>query len=419
MLTRKAQDETAEAPGRDSVAPTPDRFERRRADIISAAIPVLNGHGFKGMRLTAVAELIGLRATGVTYYFPRKEELAVACLEAGYAIFHDQLEVAEKEPDARARIARVIELFVERDAAVRRGEAAPLASFAAIRALEGEHRDRVVDGYKQMFRRVRALFETPELSGLDKIDRTIRSLILLEQLFWANSWLGDFDTDDFPRLAGRMTDIVLDGVAPDVIGSDPAALLITTAPAHADTTKENFLKAATHQINAHGYRGASVDRISATLNLTKGAFYHHNEAKDELVAACFRRSFGIMREAQRQARDLHESEGRRLAAVVTSLIGFQLGSEGPLLRTSVLSSMPPEQQVEIISRSYRISRQFAAMMADAIADGSARAVDPAVAGAMVHAAINIASDARMLKMSSEPDIVQRFVRPIFAGFTRT
>jgi hypothetical protein len=101
------------------------------------------------------------------------------------------------------------------------------------------------------------------------------------------------------------------------------------------------------------------------------------------------------------------------------LIGFQLGPEGPLLRTSVLSSMPPEQQVEIISRSYRISRQFAAMMADAIADGSARAVDPAVAGAMVHAAINIASDARMLKMSSEPDIVQRFVRPIFAGFMRT
>jgi AcrR family transcriptional regulator len=419
VQTRKAQDEAAEAPERGAPGGAPDRFERRRADIISAAIPVLNGHGFKGMRLTAVAELIGLRATGVTYYFPRKEELAVACLEAGYAIFHDQLALAEQEADARARIARLIDLFVERDAAVRRGAAAPLASFAAIRALEGEHHERVVNGYKKMFRRVRALFETPELSGLDKADRTIRALILLEQLFWANSWLGDFDTDDFPRLARRMTDIVLDGVAPDAIGETPSPLTIATAPAHADTAKENFLKAATRQINAHGYRGASVDRISASLNLTKGAFYHHNEAKDELVAACFRRSFGIMREAQRQARGLRESEGRRFAAVVTSLIGFQLGPEGPLLRTSVLSSMPPEQQVEIIGRSYRISRQFAAMMADAISDGSARPVDPAVAGAMVHAAINIASDARLLAMSSEPDIVQRFVRPIFAGFMRT
>lgn len=419
MLTRKTQDETADAPERETAAPAAHRFERRRSDIIAAAIPVLNGHGFKGMRLTAVAELIGLRATGVTYYFPRKEELAVACLESGYAIFHDLLAVAEREPDARTRIARLIGLFVERDAAVRRGEATPLASFAAIRALEGEHRARVVEGYKQMFRRVRALFETPELAGMNKIDRTIRTLILLEQLFWANSWLGDFDTDDFPRLATRMTDIVVNGVAPDAVMTTPDQIDVGAAPPGGDTSKENFLKAATRQINAHGYRGASVDRISASLNLTKGAFYHHNEAKDDLVAACFRRSFGIMREAQRRARDIEGSEGRRLAAVFDALIRFQLGPEGPLLRTSVLSSMPPEQQVEIIGHSYRISRQFAAMVADAIADGSARPVDPTVAGAMVHAAINISSDARLLKMMAEPDIVRRFVRPLFVGFMRT
>lgn len=418
MLKPKNGDVTLEAAERETAAGQGDRFERRRADIISAAIPVLNGHGFKGMRLTAVAELIGLRATGVTYYFPRKEELAVACLESGYSIFHELLDVVEREPDAGSRIARLIALFVERDAAARRGEAMPLASFAAIRALEGEHRIRVVDGYKLMFRRVRALMESPELAGMDKVDRTIRTLILLEQLFWANSWLGDFELDDFPRLARRMTEIVLGGVAPGVLTEPPSSLGALTQPG-ADTAKENFLMAATRQINAHGYRGASVDRISASLNLTKGAFYHHNEAKDDLVAACFRRSFGIMREAQRQARALNESEGRRLLAEVTALIRFQLGPEGPLLRTSVLSSMPPEHQVEILGQSYRASRQFAAMVSDAIADGSGRAVDSSVAGAMVHAAINIASDAALLKMSREPDIVPRFVKPIFAGFLKT
>jgi len=60
-------------PENDVLPLVADRFERRRADIISAAIPVLNGHGFKGMRLTAIAELIGLRATGVTYYFPPRK----------------------------------------------------------------------------------------------------------------------------------------------------------------------------------------------------------------------------------------------------------------------------------------------------------------------------------------------------------
>jgi AcrR family transcriptional regulator len=417
VLTRKPQIETRDAPERDAGPIGTDRFERRRADIIAAAIPVLNGQGFKGMRLTAVAELIGLRATGVTYYFPRKEELAVACLESGYAVINDLVAQAEGEPDAAARISRLIALFVERDAAVRKGEASQLASFAAIRALEGDHRDRVVEGYQQMFNRVRALMDSPELAPLDHTDRTIRTLILLEQMFWALTWLGDFDVEEYPRLAARMADIVLHGLAPNALAAPLPELAAPGAnTAGRDQSKESFLKAATLQINAHGYRGASVDRISASLNLTKGAFYHHNEAKDDLVAACFRRSFGIMRDTQIAARDLAEPEARRLAAAVDALIRFQLGPEGPLLRTSVLSSMPPEHKAEILGHSYRISRQFASMIVDGITDGSGRSVDPMVAGAMVHAAINIAADARPLKMALEPDIVERFVRPVFAGF---
>ena len=417
MLTRKPQIETRDAPERDASPIGTDRFERRRADIIAAAIPVLNGQGFKGMRLTAVAELIGLRATGVTYYFPRKEELAVACLESGYAVLNDLVAQAEGEPDAAARISRLIALFVERDAAVRKGEASQLASFAAIRALEGEHRDRVVEGYKQMFNRVRALMDSPELAPLDHTDRTIRTLILLEQMFWALTWLGDFDVEEYPRLAARMADIVLHGLAPAALAAPLPELAAPGAnTASRDQSKESFLKAATLQINAHGYRGASVDRISASLNLTKGAFYHHNEAKDDLVAQCFRRSFGIMRDTQIAARDLAVPEARRLAAAVDALIRFQLGSEGPLLRTSVLSSMPPEHKAEILGHSYRISRQFASMIVDGITDGSGRSVDPMVAGAMVHAAINIAADARPLSMAQEPDIIARFIRPIFAGF---
>jgi len=189
-MTGETQDETAGAvPG--------DRFQRRRAGIIAAAIPVLNDQGFNGMHLTAVAELIGLRATGVTYYFPRKEELAVACLEAGFAALHGMLDAAEAETDAASRIARLIGLHVARDADVRRGEAAPLASFAAIRALDGPPRARVAEGYKRMFHRVRGLLDAPELARLDAADRTIRAILLLEQLAWSSSWLDGYDLDLF------------------------------------------------------------------------------------------------------------------------------------------------------------------------------------------------------------------------------
>ena len=65
MLNRKTDSEAEAAPKRDGESPASaafGRFEKRRSDIIAAAIPVLNAQGFKGMRLTAVAELIGLKA---------------------------------------------------------------------------------------------------------------------------------------------------------------------------------------------------------------------------------------------------------------------------------------------------------------------------------------------------------------------
>lgn len=422
MLNRKEDIDTDDAPDRDrdALATGPGgRFEKRRSDIIAAAIPVLNGQGFKGMRLTAVAELIGLKATGVTYYFPRKEELAVACLESGMAVFHELLAIAEREPDSRRKVARLIELFVERDAAVREGAATPLASFSPIRALEGDHRERAVEGYRRMFRRVRALFESPELEDLDKHSRSIRAMVLLEQLYWANVWLGDYDLDEFPRLARRIIDIVSDGLAPEGARFDPGEVCLRAAAATgADAAKESFLFAATRQINAHGYRGASVERISASLNLTKGAFYHHNEAKDDLVAACFRRSFGIVREAQREVRGQGDSEWWRLITAVSSLIRFQLGPEGPLLRTAALSSMPHEHQVEIMSLSYKASRQFSGMIADAISEGSARAVDPAIAGALINAAINVGADIRLMRRPMPERLVNDYARPLFTGLLR-
>jgi hypothetical protein len=57
------------------------------------------------------------------------------------------------------------------------------------------------------------------------------------------------------------------------------------------------------------------------------------------------------------------------------------------------------------------------MIADAVTDGSARPVDPAVAGALLHAAINVASDVRILAIAQDADIVGRFVQVLFGGLS--
>ena len=78
--------------------------------------------------------------------------------------------------------------------------------------------------------------------------------------------------------------------------------------------------AATELVNEQGYRGASVDRISARLNLTKGAFYHHHENKLDLIAACFERSFGVLRHVLQAAEQAQGPGWQRCCATMEMLL---------------------------------------------------------------------------------------------------
>ena len=49
-----------------------------------------------------------------------------------------------------------------------------------------------------------------------------------------------------------------------------------------DVTRQTILDAGAAEIYRHGFRNASVDRILADTGLTKGAFYHHFQAKADL-----------------------------------------------------------------------------------------------------------------------------------------
>ncbi len=393
-----------------------DRFERRRTEIVAAAVPLMNAEGFKGMRLTAVAELIGLRSTGVTYYFPRKEDLAVACIESGLVLFHGFIDESERQPTIAARVTKLVAAYVEYDAAVRRGEAPPLASFAPIRSLESEQFERMSEAYSTLFRRVRSLFEGPELEGLPRTALSLRTLMLLEQLYWASSWLGDVDLDEFPRIAERLSDVMLHGLAAEGSGFAPGLLTVNPPVADADAAKESFLRAATREINRVGYHGASVDRIAASLNLTKGAFYHYNEAKDDLVAECFRRTFDLVRRTKLAVKEKEGSEWWRMSTAVNSLIAFQISDEGPLMRTRALSSLPREYQREILDQTYRSTRSFSAMVSDCLAEGSVRPIDQAIGATVLAAGINAAADMRDWRAPLDDTYPAAYVRPLLYGF---
>ncbi len=398
------------------------RYAAKKEAILTAATTILNREGVKGMTLADVAAEVGLITTSVTYYYRKKDDLAAACFMRGIDIFTGLAAEAGAVSGARARLAKFLELFFDMAAKIRLKEAAPIVAFSEMRALNEPLRGQVAAAFNDLFRTIRGFFDDPEFAGLSRLEATARTHLLLEQAFWTVTWTRRYDLEDYPRIRDRMFDILCGGLAVGARAWDPPALPDPTPPeaASTDVSRETFLVAATRVINQKGYRGASVEDISAALNVTKGSFYHHNDAKDDLVVECFERTFTIMRTVQFAVRDLKTDQWTRLTAAAAALVNYQLSDHGPLLRASSMGALPQEIRPDIVDRYARVSERFAGMVSDGIAEGSIRPVDPLIAAHMLSSMINAAASLQVWAPSAELDeVAALFARPLLLGvFTR-
>ena len=358
------------------------RYARKKETILAAATGILNRQGVRGMTLADVAAAVGLNTTSVTYYYRKKDDLAAACFMRGLERFEAMVDEAAAQGTPAARILKFLDLYLDLNRRVRLGEATPLTSFAEVKALKEPLRESVGGAFTDLFRRVRAFFDDPSLGHLDKRQRTARAHLLMEQVFWSGRWLRRYDVEDYGRVRDRMGDILLNGLhatgrtwAPQALPDPTPQAQKGSAPEGLDG-RETFLVAATRLINQRGYRGASVEEISAALNVTKGSFYHHHEDKDALVAECFERTFTVTRRSQLDARDLDADCWTQLVSTAAGLSSYQLSEHGPLLRASSLGALPEPLRSEMADGYMRGWQRFASIISDGIADGSIRPARP-------------------------------------------
>ena len=391
-----------------------DRYTRKKEAIIAAATGILNRRGVKGMTLADVAASVDLITTSVTYYFKKKEDLAVACFLSSIERFDSLITAALGARDPREQLHSFLRLHLDLNRRIRLTEEAPLAAFADIRALKEPHQSQVSGGYNQLFRKVRTLFTE---AGHDKSCATARTHILLEQLWWSSNWLSRYDIEDYDRIGERFFDILANGLGAPESDWCPALVELIQLPpvSHRERARDTFLKAATRLINQHGYRGASVEKISAQLNVTKGSFYHHNEAKDDLVVDCFERSFDIMKRLQSSAMREPGSQWQKLCSSSAALVNFQVSDSGPLLRTSAISALPESIRQDMLNQWNRVSDRFSAMISDGIAEGSVRPVDPVIAAHLLNATLNASASMRIDRNAIRDHAAELYARPMLMG----
>lgn len=393
------------------------RYARKKETILAAATAILNRQGVRGMTLADVAAQVGLNTTSVTYYYRKKDDLAAACFMRGLERLEAMVEEAAAQGSPADRIVKFIELYLDLHRGVRLGEATPLTSFAEVKALKEPVRGSVVEAFNNLFRRVRGFFDDPSLAHLDKRQRNARAHLLMEQVFWSGRWLRRYDVEDYGRVRDRMGDILLNGLPADGRAWAPRPLPDPT-PLSEDGLewRETFLVAATRLINQRGYRGASVEEISAALNVTKGSFYHHHDDKDALVAECFERTFTVTRRSQLDARALGADSWTQLASTAAGLTSYQLSEHGPLLRASSLGALPEPLRGDMADGYMRGWQRFASIISDGIADGSIRPIDPSIAAHMINSMLNAAASLPTWVPGLDgEEAAELFARPLLTG----
>lgn len=388
------------------------RYEAKRNAIVRSAVAEMNRKGVRGMTLGDVAARLDLVPTAVIYYFKNKEELAGAAFLKGLEAYEALIGAAAGGATDAARLSAFLHAYFDNARRIGEGAADPLPVFNDVRALNSEP---VNAAYVDMFRRFRGLLADP--GALPRLHANARAHLLLSQVFWIAAWQHQVEPADYPRTADRMAAILTHGVvAQGVRWPAPKPLDLARRCEGAVSSSELFLRAATGLINEEGYHGASVERISAKLNVSKGAFYHHNETKDELVVACFERTFDTMWQAIHAAEQVGGTGLEVLVSSVAALIEHQMSGEAPLLRTSALTAVPEALRPGLLQRFNRISYRFASILCDGIADGSCAAVDVNVASQVISSAINAAAELHYWTPGMAPDtVVQHYVRPIFEG----
>lgn len=391
-------------------------YLRKRSAILGAAAIVFNQKGLKGATLADVAERVGLSGNAITYYYRFKEDLAVDCYLRTFDVLERIVQAARQEADVPKRVSRFMYDWFTVLAEIAEGKRDDLITFYDFTALSRPHVERLRALFVRISRDAGPIVQ-PDGLGLAPGERHVRPQLLFSIAYGVRNWASRYEPSDYPRAAERVSDILVNGIFNGPARTLPeATAAVPPPPDGRSNSQESFLRAATRLINRQGYRGASVDKIAASLGVTKGSFYHHIDAKDDLVAGCFERSHQIVRDTLRLAAAEMKEPGARLLRAVTALVRYQLSPDGPLLRYTAMSAMPEALRPQVREAGGRLTESLAGIVSDAIAEGSLRAVDAAIAAQVLDTTINAAVALAIWAPTLSPDEqLEAYLSPVIYG----
>ncbi len=404
----------------------PANTDRKRGEIISAASELFNAVGARTTTLQDVAESLNKTKTSLYHYVKTKEELIFLCYRQSCIAIGELLERADRAKTGRTKILLTYHLHAMDWLEIQQGKRAHWAVLNEIPLLASEHREEIENRYIKLVLKMRSFVVLGLQDGsISLSSRTPAALCVFGLLGWMNAWLPNVGVKRLEATLPRLGELLSSGIAAE---HDHAPLSATLLAKHEhsvvsplrksehDLKLEAFLRSGTRLFNQCGYKGVSVDLITQSLGVTKGAFYYYIKNKDDLLDQCFIRTFSIIDYWQNHAKNVGTTGLEMLQIALYGLFATQQSSDGILIRSALMQSLPSDRHLVHNVDLKKVRQNFIFMIRKGKADGSIRETDTSVTVNVLLGLIDSSVDYSVWRPEDNPaDAARQYFEPVLFG----
>lgn len=187
-----------------------EKRERRRTEILRAALRAFRDKGYHATTLDDIAEHVGVRKTALYHYFPDKEAILYECHRASLAEVRRLMETAAKDSaSASERLGLVIREHVR--VMIETLGGSPLAF--EVTALAPEHQAEVIQARDKYERGLRKIIDNGVKEGeFRPVDAKLAVFAILGAINWIAWWYRPEGAVKAPELGERFADYLVGGL---------------------------------------------------------------------------------------------------------------------------------------------------------------------------------------------------------------
>lgn len=186
-----------------------EKRQRRRQEILHAALRAFKERGYHATTLDDIAERIGVRKTALYHYFPDKEAILYECHRESLAEIERLMKEARELDTASEQLAHVIREHVR--VMTDTLEGSPLAF--EVTAFSPERQEEMIAARDRYERELRSIIDRGIEDGeFRQVDSKVAVFAVLGAINWIARWYSPEGSVHAPELGAQFADHLVGGL---------------------------------------------------------------------------------------------------------------------------------------------------------------------------------------------------------------